>query len=459
MPTAATAVTEVPVRPGLFSFPRVFWVANVIELFERAAYYGTFIALVVFLTDVVGFSDVEAGWVGAGFAGLVHLLPFVTGAAADRIGFRPALALAFALLTTGYGLLWLAPEKGPVLLALVLAAAGGAFVKPIITGTASRCSDSTTRARAFSLFYMMVNIGSFSGKTIAGPVRKILGVGAVPLYSAGAALLGLLLVLLFYRPKENGAERPKSLADSLRGIRAVMTHKRFLSLILITAGFWMIQGQMYASMPKYVLRTIGPQATPEWYSNVNPLMVVLCVVPVTYLARKMPPVGSIAIAMTLIPLSALTMALSPHVTPHAASFAIHPITLMMVAGIALQGLAECFLSPRYYEYASKQAPPGQEGLYMGYQYLNVFFAWFFGFVLSGYLLDAFCPDPATLSVADQARRLAAIAGDGPMPMAYDRAHYIWYVFSGVGVFAFACLLVFQVVTRRRDSSAAGPAPA
>jgi MFS family permease len=121
----------------------------------------------------------------------------------------------------------------------------------------------------------------------------------------------------------------------------------------------------------------------------------------------------------------------------------------MVTGIALQGLAECFLSPRYYEYASRQAPPGQEGMYMGYAHINTFFAWLFGFILSGYLLDAFCPDPRTLSAADQAARVQALAGLGPMPAPYAHAHYIWYAFTGVGLTAFVMLLVFQALDRRR----------
>ena len=53
---------------------------------------------------------------------------------------------------------------------------------------------------------------------------------------------------------------------------------RFLALILITAGFWAIQGQLYASMPDYVLRMAGETYKPEWYANVNPLVVVLFVV-------------------------------------------------------------------------------------------------------------------------------------------------------------------------------------
>lgn len=426
-------------------FPSTFWVANLIELFERAAYYGVFIALAVFLTSVVGFTDIQAGWVGASFAGLIYLLPFVTGAISDRIGFRPALIIAFALLTAGYAILWIAPRPVPVIAGLVLAAIGGSFVKPLITGTVTLCSNNVSRARAFSLFYMIVNIGSFSGKSVAGPVRRVLGVGAVPLYSAGAAAVALVIAWLFFRPAEPTDARPRSVRESLRGLATVLRNGRFLALILITAGFWLIQGQMYASMPKYVLRMVGDAAMPEWYANVNPLVVVLCVVPVTHLVRKLAPIGSIAIALGLIPISATIMGFSTKIGSMAAAFGIatHPVTIAIVLGISLQGFAECFLSPRYLEFASKQAPPGQEGLYMGYAHINTFFAWFSGFVLSGYLLDAFCPDPAKLSAAEQTARLAALAGLGPMPAAYAHAHVIWWVFAGVGVVAFASLLLLK----------------
>jgi MFS family permease len=146
------------------------------------------------------------------------------------------------------------------------------------------------------------------------------------------------------------------------------------------------------------------------------------------------------------------MALSNRIS--GAIFGLSPVTVTMLVGIGLQGIAECFLSPRYLEYASRQAPPGQEGLYLGYAHLNTFVAWLTGFIASGYLLDAFCPDPAKLSPADKAQRLEAVAGRATMPAQYAHAHYIWYVFAGVGVTAFVALLVFAKVTR----PARAPAP-
>ena len=436
-----------------WNFPRAFWFANASELCERAAYYGTFIALRTYLLRVVGLDDVQAGFVAGLFGALIYLFPFFSGALADRLGFRGSLMLAFALLALGYGSLGRFHAFWPVMGALLLIVIGGSFVKPVITATASRSSNEASRARAFSIFYMMVNVGSFTGKTIVAPIRIQMGVGNVPYFSAVAALVGLAIVALTYFPGEASGERPRSIAETLRGMATAMGNLRFTALILITAGFWAIQGQLYASMPDYVIRMAGETYKPEWYANVNPLVVVLCVVGVTQLVRTWAPAASIMVAMILIPLSSLAMATS-HLfrgPVHVLGAAIHPITLMMVIGIAIQGFAECFLSPKYLEFASRQAPAGREGLYLGYAHMNTFFAWLFGFVFAGYLLKAFCPDPSRLSPALQAQHAAWLAGQAPMPGVYAHAHYLWYAFAGVGALSLLAMAVFVRVTRSIDA--------
>jgi dipeptide/tripeptide permease len=438
-------------------FPRSFWTGNAAELCERAAYYGTFIALRTYLIRAVGLDDVQAGIVAGMFGGWIYLVPFFTGAAADRIGFRKALILAFVLLAAGYGTLGFFHTLGPVLLGLALVVLGGAFVKPVITGTVSKTSDSANRARAFSIFYMVVNIGSFTGKTIVAPIRIDMGVENVPFFSAGAALLALIVVLLTFRPPEDEAARPRTLADTARGMWMAVRNLRFLALILITAGFWSIQGQLYASMPDYVLRMAGETYKPEWYANVNPLVVVLFVVAVTQLVRTWKPENSILIAMALVPFSALAMASSVLFSGNIeiSSLSVHPITAMMVVGIAILGLCECFLSPKYLEFASKQAPPGKEGIFLGFAHVNTFFAWIFGFIFSGFLLSRYCPEPTTLPPEVQLQHAAALAGQGPMPQAYANAHYLWLAYTGVGFLSLLALLLFIWATRRIDARAAG----
>jgi dipeptide/tripeptide permease len=444
---------------GTWQYPKAFWFANASELCERAAYYGTFIALRTYLLRIVHLDDVQAGVVAGLFGALVYFFPFLSGALADRLGFRPSLMLAFALLATGYASLGRFHDFWPVMGALFVVVIGGSFVKPVITGTASKSSNETNRARAFSIFYMIVNIGSFTGKTIVAPIRIQLGVGNVPYFSAIAALVGLVIVALFFFPNEQKEARPRSIGETLGGMWTVLGNARFTALVLITAGFWAIQGQLYASMPDYVIRMAGETYKPEWYANVNPLVVVLCVLAVTQLVRKWAPEVSIMVAMTLIPLSSLAMSGAHlfHGPVNVFGASVHPITLMMVIGISIQGFAECFLSPKYLEFASKQAPPGREGLYLGYSNMNTFFAWLFGFVFAGYLLKAFCPDPSTLSPELQAQHTAWLAGHAAMPEVYAHAHYLWYAFAEVGLVSLVAMAIFIVVTRAVDARRAARA--
>ncbi len=492
---SSSSAAPLPTERLSWHFPRTFWFANVAELFERAAYYGMFIALTLYLTDRIGFDDVWTGYVGAAFASVLYLLPTFSGILADHIGFRAALMLAFALLAAGYSLLGVAGLPAPTdaaaatatttpvafaplfaepirkllaVVALGLAMFGGSIIKPVITGTVAQCSNEVTRARAFSIFYAMVNIGSFTGKSIAKPLRtgfKIpntdlhltLGLEYINFYAATMALLGFVLVCVAYR---NVAERSagKTVHQAAAGLLKVLSNGRFMALILIVAGFWSIQHQLYATMPKYIIRLIGPSASPEWLANVNPLVVVLCVVPITHFVRRFLAVNTIAIALTMITVSALTVSFSSVVqartgnTIHLGSVAMHPITLMVILGIGIQGLAECFLSPKFLEYASRQAPPGETGLYMGYSHLTSFFAYFFGFGISGWLLKSFCPDPATLppDVYAQWQAATTTGATAGLPAQYAHAHYIWYIFAAIGFSALLALLVFKYVTAKLD---------
>lgn len=301
-------------------FPATFWFANVAELFERAAFYGMFISLQLYLVGEVGFTDVTAGGVSAFFSLSLYLLPAFLGPLADKMGFRAALILAFASLTVGYALLGAFQIKTTVVAALAFVVVGGAIVKPVISGTAAKCSDELNRARAFSIFYFMVNIGSFSGKTFAPLIRQgfdmpglghlELGLKYVNFYAASMAFIALLLVIIAYR-NPNTEGMGKSFSEVFDAFVRVLCNGRFMCLIVIVAGFWIIQGQLYAAMPAYIIRLVGEQARPEWLANINPFVVVTCVVVITHLVRNMKPENSIAIALAIIPFSALSMALAP----------------------------------------------------------------------------------------------------------------------------------------------------
>ena len=80
-------MTEVTEKES-WKFPKDFWLANFMELCERAAYYGFFIVLTLYMTDIVGFTDIETGIIVGLFYGLLYLFPTFVGAYVDKIGFR-----------------------------------------------------------------------------------------------------------------------------------------------------------------------------------------------------------------------------------------------------------------------------------------------------------------------------------------------------------------------------------
>lgn len=452
-------------------FSKPFWVANFVELLERLAYYAVFIVITLYLSNVWGFSDIEAGVIAGVFSASLYLLPMFAGAYADRIGFRSAIILAFGLLTLGYAGLGVLPTllesaglvhydmtttftglhdsylRWSIVPVLILIVIGGSFIKSVISGTVARETTPETRARGYAIFYMMVNIGAFLGKTVVDPLRRSMGdQGLVYLnyFSASMTLIALIAVYLFYKSTRTEGQG-KSFAEIGRSLWKVTLNGRLMVLILIVSGFWMIQSQMYATMPKYVIRMIGESASPGWYANVNPLIVFVCVNFITSLMKKKTALTSMMIGMFIIPISALVMSFGTQVGSDYI-LGLHPIAFMMVAGIAFQAIAECFISPRYLEFFSLQAPKGEEGLYLGFSHLHSFFSFLFAFGLSGFLLDKYCPDPRLYT--NEAGVFDAVG----YASVTQHAHYIWYVFVGIGAVSAIALLIYARVTKKMDAN-------
>lgn len=475
----------------MIKFSKAFWVANSVELLERLAYYAVFIVITIYLSNVLGFSDGEAGIIAGIFSALLYFLPTFVGAYADKIGFRKSIIIAFTLLTIGYAGLGIlptmlesanlvaygtgkgdgvfseffrssgvifgsetvfnglqsSPERWAIAPILILIVIGGAFIKSVISGTVAKETNSETRARGYAIFYMMVNIGSFTGKTVVDPLRRSLGdMGLVYLnyFSASMTLLALITVFFLYRSTETTGQG-KSFSEIWDALLKLCRKGRLIALILIITGFWVVQQQMYASMPKYVIRMVGESASPGWIANVNPFVVFLMVNFVTYFMKRRTAFSSMTVGMFIIPFSALIMA-GGNMIGGDLILGMHPVTFMLIIGIAFQALAECFISPRFLEYFSLQSPKGEEGLYLGFSHLHSFFASLIAFTSGGFLLEAFCPDP-------KAERFVSGAAD--YAAATANAHYLWFVFFGVGLVSAIALVIYGKVIKRIDAKKEG----
>ena len=191
-------------------FERPFWVANISELFERLSYYAAFASMSRYLHETLQFPSQEASAFSGFFGGLVWFLPVFGGALADRMGFRKALALAYAILACAYFLLgslgasWMVPIRQTVplgvLVAIVLAlpAFGVALVKPTVVGTTAHSSKENVRSFGYSIYYTLVNIGGAAGPFVASFVRQRMSVENVFRVAALSVFLMFLGVLIFF---------------------------------------------------------------------------------------------------------------------------------------------------------------------------------------------------------------------------------------------------------------------
>jgi len=266
-------------------------------------------------------------------------------------------------------------------------------------------------------------------------------------FAATMTFIAFFSILLFFKKAEQNAAS-KSMRQILEALWRVLKNARLVTLILIITGFWMVQHQLYATMPKYVLRMAGEGASPSWYANVNPFVVVLTVGLVTSLMRRKSALFSMSTGMFIMPISALAMASGNLIQGNVdlGFMTVHPIALMMIVGIIFQGLAESFISPRFLEYFSLQAPKGEEAMYLGFSHLHSFISSILGFGLSGYLLNAYCPDPRKFA-SHEAWQAAA-----------SNAHYIWYIFATIALISAISLIIYGKVFRYLDQKQAAVTP-
>jgi len=187
----------------LKDFPQTFWIANTMEIFERMAWYGFFAVSSLYITGNVsdgglGFSDEDRGVLQGVITFFLYLFPVVSGALADRYGFKKMLFAAFVVLVPAYYLLGVFKTFPTFFLAFMMVAIGASMFKPIIIGTIAKVTNEQSSSMAFGIFYMMVNIGGFIGPIVAGVVRAI-SWDYVFIVSAGWIAVNFIFVTLFYK--------------------------------------------------------------------------------------------------------------------------------------------------------------------------------------------------------------------------------------------------------------------
>jgi dipeptide/tripeptide permease len=370
-------------------FERPFWVANFSELFERLSYYAAFASLARYLHETLSFPLERAADLSGLFGGLVWFLAIFGGAIADRLGFRRALSLAYLILAGSYFLLgslgapWLAPVRNAVPLVvlvtivLMLPALGVALVKPSVVGTTARASNENVRSIGYSIYYTLVNIGGALGPFVASWVHRHLSVENVFRVAALSVFVMFFAVALFFRePRKSGDARTESLSVTIRNFGQVVKNPKFMIFLLIFSGYWIVYWQEFITLPIYVHDYVDGRADTERMLSTGPIVVIAFTVLFSVLTQKITAFRAVVLG-TLIAMVAFSI------------LALHPSIVAVYATLVVIAIGELIQQPRYYDYISRLAPPGQQGTYMGFAFLPLGIGAFASGRIGGALLHHF----------------------------------------------------------------------
>jgi dipeptide/tripeptide permease len=451
-------------------FERPFWVANITEIFERLAYYGAFASLALYLQEKLNFSTQQTGTLTGLFGGMVWFLAIFGGATADRLGFRRALSVAYFILAVAYFLIgsiaapWLAPLRNALPLGLfvgailILPALGISLVKPCVVGTTARASKENVRSIGYTIYYTMVNIGGALGPLFASWAHRNLGVENVYRVSALSVFAMFFVVLIFFRePRKASDAPPPSIATVARNFCVVLGNyrlvlpvllialllriglsvfpswnvpwwiwiillalvlagiSRFMWFLVIFTGYWVVFWQQYISVPGYLHNYVDAKADVELILVTDGVTVICLTLLVNYLIRKMPAFQAVILGTLITSLSWLILAFRPTVWG-------------AVLSIFVLALGEITQQPRYYEYISRLAPPGQQGTYMGFAFLPIGIGSLIGGWFGGTLMHHYG------EVLHQPER-------------------VWWIVTGVGVVTTLLLWIYDKTIRPATSNA------
>ena len=180
----------------------------------------------------------------------------------------------------------------------------------------------------------------------------------------------------------------------------------FLALF---SGFFAIFWQQYISVPIFLRRYVDPNANFDLLLSVDSIVVISSQILIAFLTRKLPAFVTMTLGFLVTSVGWIFPALHP-------SMPVFVLTLVFVA------IGEVTQVSRYYDYISRIAPPGQQGLYMGYAFLPIGVGYFIAGWLGGHLLHYF---------------------DQP-----DRSpQHMWWVIAGVGILSTILMVVYDTFVK------------
>ncbi|HAM35301.1 MAG TPA: MFS transporter [Elusimicrobia bacterium] len=364
--------------------PAGLYVLFFTEMWERFSYYGMRAILVYYMMKQLMFAQDKASHVYGLYTGCVYLTPFFGGMIADRwLGQRKAVVVGGVLMAIGEFMLM---SQGLFVPALIMLIIGNGFFKPNISTQVGNlyAAGDHRRDRAFSIFYVGINVGAFFSPFICGTLGEKLG-WKWGFCAAGIGMLAGLCLYLWGQKylapdnvmKRTAAAKPAEplTPDEWKKIGALVV------LCLLNIVFWGTYEQQGNTLALWVdsntnRMIFGWEMPATWYQAFNPAMIFLFTpVVLAFWAwqdkRKSEPssIAKMALGCMLLGLSFLLLIPSARTVAAGGKASLLPLTVCTLVFT----IGELYLSPVGLSLVTKLAPPRMVSMLMGMWFLSSFF--------------------------------------------------------------------------------------
>jgi dipeptide/tripeptide permease len=365
-----------------------FWAANSIELFERWAWYGFYMAFALYLvnskdTGALGLTQAQKGIIMGTGSMLLYFLPVITGAVADKVGYKKILFLSYTIYISGYYMIKSFDSFGLMFFAFIWTCIGGAFFKPIISAMIARTTTKETSSIGFGIFYMMINIGGFTGPFIAGVLMQK-SWDYVFYMSMITISINYLITAAFFREpvlRDKGSSIWKSIVQAFINIGITLKNWKYVLFLIIMILFWTAFNQLYYSFPVFVEQWIDTSSLYNGIDHIWPWLATSIGTPEgTITAVTLSSMDAFFIIVFQLAVSAFVMRFRPlaammgGILILAGGLALmfsNQNSWLILLGILIFALGEMASSPKFTEYVGRIAPEDKKALYMGTSFLPI----------------------------------------------------------------------------------------
>jgi len=399
--------------------PRGLFILFFTEMWERFSYYGMRALLVLYmtqhllievrekgqylwgyqtlnsvLTSAFGEMSIQAfsSQIYGLYTGLVYFTPFFGGIIADRyLGHRRSIYLGGFLMAIGHFLMAIESLFIPALVFLII---GNGFFKPNIStqvGTLYPEGDQR-RDRAFTIFYMGINLGALFSPLVCGTLGQKYGWH----YGFAAAGVGMLIGILVYHfgkgelPVEHA---PIGKIGKATQYEALTTedYKKVAALFflcVVNICFWAVYEQQGNTLQLWAENNtdwnfFGLLIPSTWFQSFNPLFILVLAPILDWLWSKQSKKNSEPNSVSKMAIGCFLASIAYLVMYEAAEIvgSDKGSPLWLVGTVILFTLGELYLSPIGLSLVTKLAPLKIISMMMGLWFLSSFA----GNYLAGYV--------------------------------------------------------------------------